>query len=324
MRDKISVIIPVYNTGYLFEICLKSILDQTYSNIEIIIVNDGSTDSVTIKYLEEIKNSKIKIVHKKNGGAASARNTGIEYSMGEYIVFIDSDDKIDKHMLEKLYKKAIENNVKAIFCNYKIIENNNIKKIRKKIKENIYLKDKALFYFLSGYFHSACTGMYHKDVFNSLKFKEGIINEDFLFNFHVIKLLDKVYYLNEELYFYIKRDNSVTNQKLNNRTFDWIKNSLEIKNNIKENYQSKKLNKIANYQYLYANFILINKIILNSGNKMDKIETEHYFRLYKNIKKNLGTEWFFFNKRNKILILMLFLFPQIYFKFCHIITRRRK
>ena len=116
-KPKISVIVPVYNVEKYIKKCLDTIISQTFSDIEIICVNDGSTDS-SRKILEEYKNkdSRIIIIDKKNGGLSSARNAGMKVAMGEYISFIDSDDWIEETMLEKLYNNMTTLNTDITIC----------------------------------------------------------------------------------------------------------------------------------------------------------------------------------------------------------------
>ena len=102
--EKISIIVPVYNVELYLEKCIESIINQTYTNIEIILVDDGATDSSgNICDLYSKKDSRIKVIHKRNGGLSDARNVGIEKAVGQYLMFVDSDDYIDKTMCEKLY-----------------------------------------------------------------------------------------------------------------------------------------------------------------------------------------------------------------------------
>ncbi len=118
MKDpKISVIVPVYNVEKYVSKCLDTIIGQTYGNIEIICVNDGSTDG-SRRILEEYskRDSRIKIVDKKNGGLSSARNAGLKVARGEYISFIDSDDWVDKTMIERMYRNAQENDSDIVIC----------------------------------------------------------------------------------------------------------------------------------------------------------------------------------------------------------------
>ena len=115
--DTISVIVPVYNVEKYISQCLDSIINQTYSNIEIICVNDGTRDG-SRKILEEYrkKDSRIKIIDKKNGGLSSARNAGLEVAQGEYISFIDSDDWIEETMIEKLYRNITSLDTDIAIC----------------------------------------------------------------------------------------------------------------------------------------------------------------------------------------------------------------
>jgi glycosyltransferase involved in cell wall biosynthesis len=115
MNDLVSIIVPVYNTAYYLPKCIKSMLNQTYHNIEIILVDDGSTDkSATIcdKYAKRDK--RIRVIHKKNGGVSSARNTGIENATGRYIMFVDSDDWLPLNAVESLHKAILFND--GDFC----------------------------------------------------------------------------------------------------------------------------------------------------------------------------------------------------------------
>mgnify|MGYP003401399665 FL=1 len=114
---KVSVIVPVYNVEQYLSDCLESICRQTLKGIEIIVVNDGSTDnSLSIIKSFQQKYSNIKLINKKNGGLSSARNAGIDMAVGEYLFFVDSDDFIDLDTLEKMYVKANETHCPLIIC----------------------------------------------------------------------------------------------------------------------------------------------------------------------------------------------------------------
>lgn len=119
MNPKVSIIVPVYNAEKYLSRCLDSLVEQNLSDIEIIVVNDGSSDS-SIKILEEYrqKDNRIKIIHKTNEGVSSARNLGVELAVGEFIGFVDSDDWVDKEMYEVLYDTAIEESADIIMCTY--------------------------------------------------------------------------------------------------------------------------------------------------------------------------------------------------------------
>ena len=111
MNPEISIIVPVYNVEKYLKRCIDSILNQSFTDFELILVDDGSTDN-SGEIIDEyaIKDERIKVIHKENGGLSSARNVGIEYSKGNYIAFVDSDDYINKNMYKILYKNAIKYN----------------------------------------------------------------------------------------------------------------------------------------------------------------------------------------------------------------------
>ena len=118
MQDLISVIVPVYNVERYIEKCITSIISQTYTNLEIIVVDDGSTDKSGLLCDEwQAKDSRIKTIHKVNGGLSSARNTGMNIAQGKYIAFIDSDDYIDNTMVEQLWINIKDSNAQIAICN---------------------------------------------------------------------------------------------------------------------------------------------------------------------------------------------------------------
>ena len=119
MMNKVSIIIPVYNTKKYLEQCVFSIVEQTYQNIEILLVDDGSTDG-TSDLCDEIakKDSRVRVIHKTNGGAATARNLGIDEATGEYVMFVDSDDWLDTDAVENLVEHADKNNTDVIRFSY--------------------------------------------------------------------------------------------------------------------------------------------------------------------------------------------------------------
>ena len=123
----ISIIIPVYNVSKYLDKCLKSVVTQTYSNIQIILVNDGSTDNsgeICEKWCK--KDKRIEVIHKRNGGLSNARNVGIERAQGEYLMFVDSDDIISDDLCELLHDRLLENNADLAICDtYHIFDNNN-------------------------------------------------------------------------------------------------------------------------------------------------------------------------------------------------------
>jgi len=185
----ISVIVPVYNTEKFLKECLKSIINQTFKDLEIICVNDGSTDN-SLKILNEFKNRdfRIKIITKENAGLSAARNTGVEAATGEYIAFIDSDDTVDLNFFEKLYNAIVKNNSDISAASI-LRTRKNLNKIRVKYdREETFktLEDKI----------NACNipkccyvwnKLYKSELVKKVKFKEGAYYEDILWTPVVLK-----------------------------------------------------------------------------------------------------------------------------------------
>ena len=139
MGDLISVIVPVYNTREYLEKCVFSILNQTYKNLEIILVDDGSTDGSSGLCDElEMTDSRVKVIHKKNGGVVSARLKGLEYAKGEYGILIDSDDWIEPEMISELYKSAVENNADIVTSGFYKEKDAVYEKVVDGIMEGVY------------------------------------------------------------------------------------------------------------------------------------------------------------------------------------------
>ncbi len=285
MKNMISVIVPVYNTGVYLNKCIKSILSQDYKNFEIILVDDGSTEDETVQLCDDLatNNDFIQVIHKKNGGSSSARNIGIENAKGEYIVFIDSDDYIETNMLSSLLKKALENDVKLVIGGMII---DGYKKIVRPDSLTISTKldvKTALHYFMLGHWHSACTNLYHRSIFENLKFAENESNEDYYLNFFAIQKAKFVYVDLNIFYHYVKREGSNTTARATLKNLDWVFHTKNIYNLILEDSYFISLKEEAEYQYIISNIILANKALLSLKNKY----TREAFELYKIVSENI-------------------------------------
>ncbi|WP_206425633.1 glycosyltransferase family 2 protein [Romboutsia sp. Marseille-P6047] len=139
---KVSVIIPIYNVEKYLNRCIDSVINQSLKDIEIILVNDGSPDNCP-KICDEYanKDSRIKVIHKSNGGLSSARNAGMKIATGDYIGFVDSDDYIEINMYEQMYKVAYENNVDFVMSDYYKVYNDSKKEVTLDIDSSLYLKE---------------------------------------------------------------------------------------------------------------------------------------------------------------------------------------
>lgn len=223
---KVSIIIPVYNVEKYLKKCLNSVVNQTFKDIEIIIINDGSSDnSLNICKEYSANDKRIKIIDKKNEGVSKARNIGILYATGEYISFVDSDDWIELNMIEELYNSTVNNSVEFCMCNYmkesesktKYIDSNlKIKKLQgNEIKEYLIIpliekEDNENEHVLAG-FRGPWGKLFKRDIIEkyNIKFKEDlIIGEDFIFNLEFLIHVNKAFINKEFYYHYLTNINS--------------------------------------------------------------------------------------------------------------------
>jgi len=209
----ISIIVPIYNVQDYLVQCVESILNQTLSNFELILVDDGSTDNsanLCNKYAN--KDSRIKVIHKKNGGLSSARNTGIEIARGKYLGFVDSDDWVDFDMYEKMTQKAELENVDIVVCGHKVVNLDgsitNVPSTAKNIKYSskdatkLILLDKQITSF-------AWNKIYRRKLFDDVRYPLGRIYEDTATTYKLFDKSSNVYCLSESLIYYRRRSNSI-------------------------------------------------------------------------------------------------------------------
>lgn len=219
MKDElITVIVPCYNVEKYISKCLDSIINQTYKNLEIILVDDSSTDN-TLNIIKEYasKDERIKVIENDtNKGAAYSRNIALNQALGKYIGFIDSDDYIDLNFYELLLNNIKDNNSDIALCDIKIIyEKDNSIKLSKCYIDNEFNLINVI---NSGLVASSCNKLFKKEIFK-YKYEEGKINEDIAV---VIPMLvsNKISYVDNVYYYYIQRKKSVQNSELSDRKFD--------------------------------------------------------------------------------------------------------
>ena len=220
-NEKISVVIPVYKVEKYLKKCVDSVRNQTYENLEIILVDDGSPDNCG-KMCDELAQSdeRIKVVHKENAGLSAARNTGIENATGRYICFIDSDDFLSEDFCEVLYDAVQESgsDVASVALSmvredgYKINTSDDLKEVIKDNNMYTYVGNEILKQILyrKTFKNYVCTKLYKKEILESCKFKEGVNYEDVLFMYEISKKINKITFVNKECYFYLKRYDSIT------------------------------------------------------------------------------------------------------------------
>lgn len=311
-KDLISIIVPIYNVEDYLEECILSIIRQTYQNVEILLIDDGSTDdSSSIAKNYEKKDNRIKYYHKKNGGLSSARNYGIEKANGKYLMFIDSDDYIDYNMVEKLYDAILKNNV-DISCCAMYLEYDD-KTILTSNENDFYYSRvqalKELTHSLNSNTHintSCCDKMFNAKLFKNIRFPDGRLFEDFGTYYKLVHLSNGLYHIHFPLYHYRKREGSITKSDFNIKKLDCVYIGKEIYDFLIVNYPE--LKKDAEYLYF--------EILINNTYSCYTIkEKEHYNRLRSEIRKNLIKIFcsnIIFKLKMKSIALLLNLSPIVY------------
>ena len=237
MNDLITVIINVYNGEKYIKKCIESIINQTYKNLEILVIDDGSTDN-TLSIIKEYKDKRIRIISTENKGLSMSRNVGIENALGNYLYFIDSDDFIEKDTIEYLYKLIKKYDVNISTCKPMAIYNYDYKV--RKIKEKIKLLDsfEMLKNVLLAIDSTGTTWnkLYKKELFSDIRFENRIIN-DIVTTYKLVLKSKKIVYSNQKKYYYLKHKDSITTKENSlDRTKDFFDASIERYNYIKKIY----------------------------------------------------------------------------------------
>ena len=228
MNNMISIIIPAYNAEKYIERSINSVLNQSYPDIELIVVNDGSTDR-TSKILESY-GDKIRYFYQENRGVASARNLGIEIANGNYIAFLDSDDYLDQFFCERMITNAISSNSDIVVCNLALenVNGNRRKGFNFFRTEKIILRDKRSYQKAFKIFgNSSCNKIFRKSIIYSVRFPNFKIGEDALFVLETLLNSKELFCLNEELYIYFDNKFSVTNAEIDKQA---INNYVRVHN----------------------------------------------------------------------------------------------
>ena len=219
----ISIIVPVYNVEEYLKQCLDSILEQTFSDYEVILVNDGSTDNsglICQEYAE--KDSRIRYFEKENGGLSDARNYGIEQAQGEYLTFVDSDDFLDKMHLNVLYTALVSNNVDISIVNYANYQTSNAtfylhtfgEYYEKNYSSEELLDNLAILERNDLSFSTIWGKLYKRSVFSFLRFPKGVIGEDVALIYKIYTQVDKIVYAHKDTYIYRENDSGITKSKI--------------------------------------------------------------------------------------------------------------
>lgn len=209
----ISVIVPCYNVEKYVAECLKSIVEQSYENLEIIVVNDGATDNTEQEILPFLEDKRIKYIVQKNQGLSGARNKGLDNMNGEYVCFVDSDDFIHPDFVKTLYQNLIENDADMSICGlYQFEDSSQITLKEDKSQIHIYSRDKIMREVLSDWqLIVAWNKLYKKELFREQRFELGRIHEDEFLAHHIFWKTKKVVKTASQFYFYRQTQGSIMN-----------------------------------------------------------------------------------------------------------------
>lgn len=266
----ISVIVPVYNVEKFLAECLHSVINQTYANLEIILVDDGSKDSsgkICDDYVE--KDSRVKVIHQENAGLSAARNAGVEIASGQYIMFVDSDDLIDLDTLQILYDVIIETESDISSCNSTSdktllgegdgaisVFNSRQSLIRVFNDTNVAV--------------AAPMKLYKSEIAKAVDFERGRINEDYYYTVRILTKIKKLAYVERKLYFYRVNADSITHKTFTDKNLDLLHAADQVEKVIKE--YNPKLVKYSNIKRCYiAVALYINCVISRKQDEYGKM-----------------------------------------------------
>ena len=285
MEELISIIVPVYNVKEYIKRCVDSIINQTYKNIEIILVDDGSNDgSEGICDAYEKNYNYIKVIHKENGGLSDARNAGIDIARGKYIAFVDSDDYINRKMIEILYKNIKNVDADISVCRpYYFEDTEEISKLEINEQIQVFEGIDILRNMYNDYTITvvAWNKLYKREVFEKIRYPKGKVIEDSAIIHYLLTTINKIVYSNLELYYYYQRQDSIMHKSDYKLLveLDWINERIEYFK--KMGYENEAFFKLTIEKYFEVFNNWMYRIIKDNGYKNK--EMKKYFQQCKKI-----------------------------------------
>ena len=254
----ISIIVPVYNSEKSLKLCLTSLVNQIFSNIEIIIVNDGSTDG-SLKICKEFqkKDDRILIINQNNQGRSVARNVGICNASGQYIMFVDSDDYVSNEYCMKAIEILLKYNADIVLFDYYIKKSNSIIEKNTCAKNGILNKEEAMDTVIDASFLPM--KIFKKKIFNNVKFPVNKNYEDVFTTYQLVEKAKKIYHLEMPLYYYVQRDNSVTHIKNPRNVSDYFEASFRRFKFLQRYYPHVAVHAQSNLKIISFFYLIYNK-----------------------------------------------------------------
>lgn len=315
MGVKISVVVPIYNSIDCLEKCVKSICAQTYANLEILLIDDGSTDG-TDKLCEKLaaQDSRIRTYHKKNGGASSARNVGIRLASGEYLGFVDSDDYIEPDMYELMAESVRERDISIVQISRDEVDEKGMR-----LPDVCSPPDEMIFCSAEDFLKdlllhkgdcSFCTKLVKRELFENHKFPEGVLNEDFSLLVEMLQETDGIWILPKQCYHVVCRQESTTRRKTQDsfsRVFlDIVDNADKVQRLVDGKYPELHTYAIRFNLYQRLDYLLHVPLSQMSGNNA----------FYRNVVKYMRRHAFdtvgnpYLTAKNKVYLLLLTIAPR--------------
>ena len=308
---KLSIIVPVYKVEEFLDKCVESILAQTFTDYELILVDDGSPDQCgAMCDTWAKKDSRIKVIHKKNGGLSDARNAGIDICKGDYIGFVDSDDYISERMFEILVRNLETYDADISMCGYANVYAGGVRKESKDESVEVMTQEEAIHKILIGKELSvhAYTKLYRRFLFENVRYPYGKISEDAYIIMDIMDQVKKAVFTPCSLYYYVHRGDSINTGRFTKKDMTRIEAH-------KRNYEyisnaHPKLAKLAYERYLGAVAFIANKIAM-SGEKYQDPNVDWVFQT---LRKNLGNVYKaeYFSRKRKLLITLMLISKSLY------------
>lgn len=310
-KIKVSVIIPIYKVERFIDECLKSVVAQTHSNLEIILVDDGSPDNCP-KICDDWKkqDDRIQVIHKENGGLSSARNAGLNIATGDYIIYVDSDDWISKDMIETMLEYCVSKQVDMAMCGITRVYENGDMQVDEYEEFTVAREEllKNFLYHRKNLCSSVWNKIYKRDIVKELRFPDGLNSEDYCYNSVAYSETNALYVNTKPLYFYRIREDSICTAPVNEHSFDKIKVAQIVGDYLeKRGYE----NKIAIEHFkMQAHHDVLYSMYFKHANKELKLKYKKELRKYilhvlKDGENSITT---------KIKFLVFSIFPALYFK----------
>lgn len=311
MKTEVSIIVPIYNSESNLNTCIESLLNQTFKNIEIILINDGSIDKsgeICDNYAKI--DNRISVFHKKNGGVSSARNLGINKSSGKYIMFCDSDDWMENNCVEVLYNKISTFDTDIIYSGVYREEYLNNVKIKDKVSavsQELHLNVSELYNYLEyiinsieSPFLSPWAKIYRGDIIrnNNLYFDEKMVClEDFYFNIQFLEYSNTMYFAKDIKYHYIgiRGKGGVQNRNKNDLTYEVSNIYRALNQLLKDKIKNKSLEDFLSYWFIENYKLVFNKLVFEEKN-ITKIERN---KILDNLCNNKEFCEFLYKNKNK-------------------------